>query len=205
MKAMNAQAAVGQKYGRLTVLRIIGIRQAQHKDRVRNKYFVECKCDCGSITEVNVASLLSGSTVSCGCYRKEQSLKGHDKQRGKARPHVQKPNGYSILHSWLLTYQNAAKRRSLSFDLTEAQFEQITAQNCHYCGAEPVEKHKPREHASRKLNGIDRIDSDKGYSLENCVPCCKRCNYLKHIMTYDEMIEHISKILAIHNKRLIRN
>lgn len=31
-------------------------------------------------------------------------------------------------------------------------------------------------------NGIDRIDNNRGYVKENCVPCCKTCNYAKRKM-----------------------
>jgi hypothetical protein len=30
-----------------------------------------------------------------------------------------------------------------------------------------------------RVNGIDRLDSGKSYSTENCRPCCKNCNYMK--------------------------
>ena len=43
--------------------------------------------------------------------------------------------------------------------------------NCSYC--------------DNKINelGIDRIDNKMGYTLNNVVPCCSRCNFMKHIMT----------------------
>ena len=43
-------------------------------------------------------------------------------------------------------------------------------------------------------NGIDRIDSSKGYSVDNCVPCCAKCNYAKHDLSIDDFKNHIEKI-----------
>lgn len=43
-------------------------------------------------------------------------------------------------------------------------------------------------------NGIDRIDSSKGYEEWNCVPCCKRCNRAKSSMSIEEFKQHIKKI-----------
>ena len=31
-----------------------------------------------------------------------------------------------------------------------------------------------------KYNGIDRINNSKGYTIDNCVPCCFMCNYSKN-------------------------
>ncbi len=35
-------------------------------------------------------------------------------------------------------------------------------------------------------NGIDRLDNALGYTLDNCVPCCKRCNQAKNNMGLKE-------------------
>lgn len=33
-----------------------------------------------------------------------------------------------------------------------------------------------------------------GYSISNCVACCKVCNYAKHIMNYQEFINWIDLV-----------
>lgn len=43
-------------------------------------------------------------------------------------------------------------------------------------------------------NGIDRIDNAKGYTIENSVTCCKRCNFAKRNMSYDEFISWGKKL-----------
>lgn len=45
-----------------------------------------------------------------------------------------------------------------------------------------------------KINGIDRIDSEVGYTKENTVPCCKYCNTAKNTMSYNEFIEWIKRV-----------
>ncbi|MEW6238393.1 MAG: hypothetical protein AB1656_23665 [Candidatus Omnitrophota bacterium] len=57
--------------------------------------------------------------------------------------------------------------------LTEDEFISISQQNCHYC-----DKSGP--------NGIDRFDNIKGYTKENCVPCCKHCNYVKGNLSIED-------------------
>lgn len=53
---------------------------------------------------------------------------------------------------------------------------------CHYCWDEIVWK----EHDARRYN-LDRKDNRQGYSAENCVVCCSRCNMGKsNMFSYDE-------------------
>lgn len=69
--------------------------------------------------------------------------------------------------------------------------------NCHYCGTEPSNvMHYKQKYFSYYFyyNGLDRVDSKKGYIIGNVVPCCKRCNLAKSDMGYQEFINHIDKI-----------
>ncbi|WP_037547415.1 hypothetical protein [Spirochaeta lutea] len=63
-------------------------------------------------------------------------------------------------------YKRKAKANDREFELTKEQFDRLSTGNCYYCNVEGP-------------NGIDRIDNSKGYSIENCVSCCKHCNYVK--------------------------
>ena len=63
----NLQDLVGEKFGRLTV-----IKQTQKPEGVKNKSrYWECKCDCGNIHIVSTPSLRSGKVQSCGCLNRE--------------------------------------------------------------------------------------------------------------------------------------
>ena len=64
-------------------------------------------------------------------------------------------------------YKSGAKKRDLDFDLTFDQFMSFWQQDCSYC-KRPI-----------PTIGIDRVDSNIGYSLENCVSCCSICNCMK--------------------------
>ena len=45
-----------------------------------------------------------------------------------------------------------------------------------------------------KCVGVDRVDSDKFYDIDNCVPCCEECNKMKLNMTTEKFLGHINKI-----------
>lgn len=56
----------GERYGRLTIVREVEPVGSKHK-RVRR--FL-CRCDCGNEIICRLPNLKSGTTRSCGCYRK---------------------------------------------------------------------------------------------------------------------------------------
>jgi 2-iminoacetate synthase ThiH len=46
-------------------------------------------------------------------------------------------------------------------------------------------------------NGIDRVDNDKGYLLNNCVGACKFCNFAKKqsdLIGFKEWIDRIKNL-----------
>ena len=44
-------------------------------------------------------------------------------------------------------------------------------------------------------SGVDRIDSSKGYTKDNVVPCCGKCNRMKGDLPQDKWIQHLQKVL----------
>jgi len=80
-------------------------------------------------------------------------------------------------------YRCNAKKRSIDFSLSFEQFSEITKQPCTYCGDK------------KETNGIDRMDNDRGYSIENCVPCCSQCNTIKMDYSKEEFIARVTKIV----------
>lgn len=64
---MKAVDLIGQKYGRLTVL-----KRAEKKNGNRHARWV-CECDCGNVVVVSSDKLRNGDTRSCGCYKIEKA------------------------------------------------------------------------------------------------------------------------------------
>ena len=94
-----------------------------------------------------------------------------------------------------------AEKRHHGFNLSFDEFMNIIKKDCYYCG-------EPPHPASEKLikdrgntkeptfyyNGIDRINPDLDYSIGNCVPCCSKCNYMKHVYQKEDFLNQIVKI-----------
>ena len=86
-------------------------------------------------------------------------------------------------------YKNRADEKKLQFDLTEEQFSDIAMKECFLCGIQSCNNH---------LNGIDRFDSNKGYTINNSNSCCTDCNYMKNNYDYNTIIDKITKIYIKH-------
>ncbi len=88
-------------------------------------------------------------------------------------------------------------KKGLTTNLNSEEVLELVKRNCHYCGSKPssVQNYKQKYFSYSFLyNGLDRIDSKKGYIKGNVLPCCRKCNLAKSDLTYQEFIEHISKI-----------
>lgn len=44
-------------------------------------------------------------------------------------------------------------------------------------------------------NGIDRIDDSIGYTIDNCVTCCRTCNWAKGNKDYSEFLFYIDRLI----------
>lgn len=98
-------------------------------------------------------------------------------------------------------YKSNAQHRKHPFELSFEEFNELISKPCVYCGSLPKIKNGGHLEARKRLdqpdlytNGIDRIDSSKGYTKDNCVPCCSKCNKMKNTYSMEEFLEHIQKI-----------
>lgn len=80
-------------------------------------------------------------------------------------------------------FKNNAIVRGINFDLSEEEVLSLCSSKCFYCGKE-------------RCLGIDRIDNSKGYTIDNCVPCCGCCNKMKMDLHLDFFLQQIEKIYS---------
>lgn len=91
--------------------------------------------------------------------------------------------------------RSKAKRRGKEWAIDSVYAYKLIIASCVYCG------HTPNWPESRV--GIDRIDSNKGYIVGNCVPCCSRCNSAKNDMSHEEFLEWVKRIYNHLNKEKV--
>lgn len=88
-------------------------------------------------------------------------------------------------------YKYDAKRRNYEFALTFEQFAELINKECHYCPIAPS-------------RGVDRVNNSIGYTIDNCVPCCSKCNEMKMDKSVEEFYSHIEKIYHKKNQKLAK-
>jgi hypothetical protein len=174
---------VGQKFGKLTILEIFRKDKYYHKS-------AKCICDCGKEHSTYLTSLISGDCKSCGCLR------------------LSKNNREDIIwkryfYQGFTKNKPRDKRKNLIHTLELLDFKKLCLLPCFYCGTiydrELLDNDlnnsiKIKSNTTIKCNGIDRINSNIGYTKENCVPCCKKCNLMKNVLSVKDFEEHIFKI-----------
>lgn len=82
--------------------------------------------------------------------------------------------------------KNAFERQK-DFQLTLDEFQKLVTKPCFYCGLRAF-------NGPKKIHGIDRVDNTLGYTVDNCVTCCKLCNYFKLNNTKDDFIDWLSNL-----------
>lgn len=154
-----------------------------------------CKCDCGRDAVVTSTSIRNNTRTSCrSCTASLSSYK-----RNKPVAH------YGFKNRLFREYRKGAIKRNLEFSLPQLDFFKLLETNCNYCGHPPIlmggHCYMDKSIPPLKRNGVDRKDTTLGYTLENCVACCSKCNYAKHIMLEEEFYNWIKRVYKFQNER----
>ena len=169
----------GQQFGRVKVLSFVG--------RIKGNASFECECSCGSKFVTRGCRLVNGSTKSCGCLRLETVRHGEHHRLARKK-------GVAF-RQYLEQYKANAKTRGLVWELTEEKFKELTSSPCHYTGILPSLEYKGRNrHDTYVCNGVDRRDNAKGYTVDNCVPCCFEVNAMKRDFSEERFIALCTRV-----------
>lgn len=167
----------GKRMGKLVVVSY---------DQEKHKY--ECICDCGKILFRQSSDLLQGKQKMCwACRNKYLST---IKWKGI---------GELSMDKWI-AIQRSAKVRNLSFEITiQEAWELFEMQNrkCALSGL-PLEFHSRKADRAKTTASLDRIDSGKGYTIDNVQWVHKFVNTAKMDMNQAYFIE-LCKAVANYN------
>lgn len=158
----------------LFIIKDIITKISNNKERIY--YLCECK-NCHKLNEIRNDSIKNrfACKYCIGNWRKENFNKLYKDLSPK-----------DIRHKYI-HFKCNAKVRNISFDLTKEEVQNICEQSCFYCG-------------KLRCLGIDRLDNSKGYTIDNCVPCCGCCNKMKMDLTPTFFFEQIKKIYDLHKE-----
>ena|ERR1700677_1245272 len=171
---------INQKFG---CWKVLGEDRTLVQQKGRYKRFkLKCQCDCGYVGLVDYHNLKNGQTTKCFNCRILPDLS-------------------ASFNATLAQYKNAARKRNLDWGLSSEQFKAICLQDCTYCGSKPSNCKTVKQcYGEFIYSGVDRIDSSKGYTIENCTSCCKNCNFMKRALSVNEFLNHIKKIQDFQNR-----
>lgn len=136
----------------------------------------ECMCKCGGKDLVSEYNLKYEKRVTCR----------------RCSPNIKRV-GNSAFNGLFSSYKRSAQNRGISWGLSIEDFGIITKSDCHYTGLPPSSIIKTTT-SIYTYNGIDRIDSSKGYVIDNCVPCNGVVNKMKMALPYEEFLNMCSII-----------
>lgn len=138
---------VGMRFGRLSV-----IGKTKTKS---NRVAWICKCDCGNETTPMTTSLLKGRTKSCGCFHRDRTAETF-------RKHGQ--YNTRLYRIWGNMHQRCSNPKKDNYHLYGAKGVSVCDE---WKDFSDFSKWAMENGYSDSLS-IDRIETDKGYSPENC-------------------------------------
>lgn len=171
-----------QVFNRLTVIKF------SHTNK--GKTYWEAYCTCGKVIIVRSDNLTTGETQSCGCLQSER-VKNSNTKHGLCA-------AVAVYHA----YKSNATKRNIPLSITFDEFYDITSKDCYFCGCKPKNTKTLRKSNIFIYNGIDRLNNMLGYTIENCVPCCKICNIAKQQLTEKDFYAWVS---SVYNYQLTKN
>jgi hypothetical protein len=187
----------GKKFGRLTVIKMASNRESTGKIRWI------CKCDCGKTNHVTSGeSLRNKNTKSCGCLKHEA-------------PYNLILNREEAL--WKQAYFTylikRVRNKKFNTDININEFKNMVKRPCIYCGITnfytledlKYKTHQKISDTKISFNGLDRIDSSKGYLKNNTVSCCKNCNLAKNTLSQSEFFDLIRRIYKYSDLGFMQN
>jgi hypothetical protein len=164
---------VGAVFGKLTVSSIHTVADSKGYKRVA----VDLICECGGTTKNQRLGHLYGSPAKPGIKSCKQCV---GINRGL---NLRKTNDSQSKNAVYGRYKSSARQRNIKWDLSKEDFFSIVSLPCNYCDNTNTSffsgvKSSPWVKSFR-FTGIDRIDNNIGYVLNNIQACCKWCNYAK--------------------------
>ena len=160
---------VGKRFKGVTILSLF---KKPNNKRIFCKYL----CDCGKESQIRLSDIISNGKSSCGC------MSGL-------------PDGESSMRRVISDYKSNAQRKNREYSLSNDSVRKLLLSDCFYCSSPPGRKVDYKKlKGSIIVSGIDRLDNNKGYTEENCVSSCKRCNYKKGADSHDDFIQWIKSV-----------
>lgn len=165
---------MGKKFGILTVIEYLGLFDTSDSNHKIAMWL--CEDNIGLKKKMTTAQLIAGKNIHVNrVYTRE----------------------IAALIGIYNKYKNHCQKVNREFNVDKKLFLELIQENCYYCGSSPMNTAWDKGRTfSVKYNGLDRVDSSKGYIKENVVTCCSNCNFAKQDFELSEFYVWINKVYA---------
>jgi len=178
--------SIGKKINSLLILERIGKRK------------VKCQCECGNIKEIDFYDIKRNFTKSCGC----QANSSENREKSRIRANKMREEGilntggdYStdamtpFRYTWKCINNKFSKRKPV--DISIEDLSTIWDKQNGICPYSKIKLILPthtnlKEFKSYMYASLDRIDSNEGYTINNCQFISRSLNYAKNSMSHNE-------------------
>ena len=183
---------LGEKFGKLTAIEL-----EKDKNGYNTRYL--CKCDCGNTHSVSKSHLRSGRITHCGCVRHEGAK--HQQWTGIGEisgdfwwSHVVRSANGDIFKN--------GRRKPKELTLTIQEAWELFLQQDRKCALSGTSLQFPKRSKDKSCTAsLDRIDSSKGYVLDNVQWVHKDINIMKNKFDNQYFIQMCSLIHQVHGKQ----
>lgn len=89
------------------------------------------------------------------------------------------------------SYEARARNKHIEFSISEELFREYTGGRslCRYC-------------KTATARGLDRVDSNGGYTPDNVVPCCSQCNYSKGRLSEGTFLSQCARVALVDREKV---
>jgi hypothetical protein len=144
-----------------------------------------CKCSCGKLRILPISRVVAGHYKSCGCLRK----------RSREQSPTFKGCGQITGTLWN-QIRVGASRRHHSFNITLEQMWKLFLKQKRKCALSGLElKFGTRFYGEETTASLDRIDSTKGYDMDNVQWVHKDINWMKQDFSQSEFIDYCKRVV----------
>jgi len=180
---MKEKDYTGKRFGMLVAICFTGKRQISPSGHSHRIWLL--RCDCGKEIERTTVSMTQWSNkpqaqvIHCGCQKKSGPK--------------------SVANE---VYKMSYADGDISFE----KFLELSQQDCYHCGGKvqntgavqvrrtDAEGKRGEVSISFQYHGLDRIDHTKPHNIDNVIPSCAPCNFLRGRRTLPQFLSQIAKI-----------
>lgn len=175
----NKGDLIGQKFNMLTVISLAKSTRSGSKKWL-------CKCECGNEKAILQSHLVRDNTRSCGCLHR---------RLGKQHPNFK---GHGEIHQKFFNQMEKAalgrNRTPIPFEITIEHIWELFLKQDRKCALSGMPISFPKRADGLRTASLDRIDSSKGYVLDNIQWVHKDVNWMKGSFTQEYFVNICKKI-----------